>query len=244
MHQQRSGPVHFDKLPFTKITCVFAGSKASLVSLQGNSSDSTPGFSSSGAGPPQSTDSTVPYASSSGRFLGAAPTNSSSSAMLPTSTEPRTRMPLVGAGKSSRWVVAGYSVDYALDWALVIVMGIVLAASEAGVPREGAVQLCFCAAFVPIVVTALLTASVRAALCSLQHTEAPIALKHSSRRFFCHCPRRAHLTANACTAAPATAALQALCPQRQSSRPSCRCTALRHAVLCCAVVHCACSVHA
>jgi hypothetical protein len=41
------------------------------------------------------------------------------------------------AGKSSGWVIAGYSVDYGLDWALVVVMGIVLAASEAGVPREG-----------------------------------------------------------------------------------------------------------
>lgn len=34
-------------------------------------------------------------------------------------------------------MVAGYSVDYALDWAVVFVLGVILAASEAGVPREG-----------------------------------------------------------------------------------------------------------
>jgi hypothetical protein len=102
------------------------GSKASL--LGPSNSESYSGFSDAGT-----VNSTVVYASSSGRFLGAAPKG-----MPPTSTDNRVRTPLVGsAGKSSGWVIAGYSVDYALDWALVVVMGIVLAASEAGVPREG-----------------------------------------------------------------------------------------------------------
>lgn len=59
---------------------------------------------------------------------------------MPVSTNARVRTPLVAAGgKTAGWQVAGYSVDYALDWALVVVMVIVLAASEAGVPREGAI---------------------------------------------------------------------------------------------------------
>lgn len=52
------------------------------------------------------------------------------------------RTPLVvstanGGGKGSSWQIAGVSIDYALDWALVLVLTIVLAASEAGVPRQG-----------------------------------------------------------------------------------------------------------
>jgi hypothetical protein len=62
--------------------------------------------------------------------------------MLPSASEQRVRTPLVKSSSSGSWVIAGYSVDYALDWALVVVMGVVLAASEAGVPREGELVGC------------------------------------------------------------------------------------------------------
>jgi hypothetical protein len=57
--------------------------------------------------------------------------------MLPSAAEQRVRTPLVKSSGSGSWVIAGYSVDYALDWMLVVVTGVVLAASEAGIPREG-----------------------------------------------------------------------------------------------------------
>lgn len=106
-----------------------AGSKASLASL-GASSDSTRPAVSYAPTPADanangSSSSTVVYYADS---------------MLPTSTEPRIRTPQVGgagSSKASGWVVAGYSVDYALDWAVVLVLGVILAASEAGVPRQG-----------------------------------------------------------------------------------------------------------
>lgn len=57
--------------------------------------------------------------------------------MLPSAAEQRVRTPLVKSSGSGSWVIAGYSVDYALDWMLVVVTGVVLAAAEAGIPREG-----------------------------------------------------------------------------------------------------------
>lgn len=115
---------------------VTTGSKASLASLaaagEGQGSYSQSGYSETGAAQGASS-STVIYATSTGRILGPG-----SSSMLPSASEPRMRTPFVTQGsKSSSWQIAGYSVDYALDWALVVVLGVVLAASEAGVPREG-----------------------------------------------------------------------------------------------------------
>lgn len=99
---------------------------------EGQGSYSQPDYSETGSAQGASS-STVIYTTSTGRVLGPEFTN-----MLPSSSEPRIRTPYVNQGsKSSSWQIAGHSVDYALDWALVVVVGVVLAASEAGIPREG-----------------------------------------------------------------------------------------------------------